>query len=132
VYANLFGGIEDCETCQAVIIQASSNNHAAIARAYRQFNPSTEIHYFDDNGQFCDPPAGSEIESGMFKKPDAITPEEPETETPPEVTDESETASAESGAEEDSAGSAEASAEADDAPEPEKSSKRGKSSTDKK
>lgn len=134
VYANLFGGVEDCETCQAVIIQSTVANHAVIARSYRQYNPATEIHYFDENGQFCDPPAGSELEAGLFKKPGSAQPTEPELEPeqPPEVNDAGETASAEPSTEEDPAGSTDAAAEANDSAESGKGGERGKSAADKK
>lgn len=61
IYAGLFSGRDDVEdTASAIAIQASSPKAHFITQCYRGTRPEVEIHYFDDEGEFCDAPADPE------------------------------------------------------------------------
>lgn len=70
VFANAFGDAADCVKCEAVIIQASANKAAKIAKFYQETFPETEIHFFDNDGEFCDAPESLAVDGAVaFKKP---------------------------------------------------------------
>lgn len=57
IYAAKFRDQRDVEEkCSAIAIQVTAPNALKIARIYKQEKPDIEVHYFDDEGNFCDPP----------------------------------------------------------------------------
>lgn len=57
VYAGNVRDEGDLESgANAIAIQKSSQKALLIGKLYRAHFPNTEIHYFDDNGEFCDAP----------------------------------------------------------------------------
>lgn len=70
VFANAFSDGADCVKCEAVIIQATANKAAKIAKCYQETFPETEIHFFDKDGEFCDAPESLAVDGAVaFKKP---------------------------------------------------------------
>jgi hypothetical protein len=57
VYANNFNDVGDCINAAAVAIQVTSGKVSTIADAYRKHLPETEVHFFNEEGDFVDGPA---------------------------------------------------------------------------
>jgi len=67
VYAGQFSGDAQVQKCEAIMVQEASGSADKIVEAYRRLLPETEIHFFNDEGEFedggpssIDPPADSE------------------------------------------------------------------------
>lgn len=54
VYAGGFRDAEQCVKCEAIIIQQSFGRTPMIVDAYRNRYPETEIHLYNDDGEFND------------------------------------------------------------------------------
>lgn len=68
VAAPHFKGLADCVKCEAILLQASYGKCKAIAATYAEHFPETEVHWWDDEGEFCDGP-DMQSEKVAFKKP---------------------------------------------------------------
>lgn len=71
-FAANFEGPIDCESCQAIAIQATAPKVHLITKSYQEHMPHVEIHYFDKDGQACE---GPQIEdTNRFVMPSLNTP----------------------------------------------------------
>lgn len=93
VFAGGFRGPEQCIKCEAIILQASFGRAATIVDAYRELWPETEVHLYNDEGEFDDEanPAGTDTsaEEGQVDPPLEIEPEEVPDDAKSEESDDS-------------------------------------------
>lgn len=92
VYASLFNGPEDCESCEAVAIQHDAPKVHLIAKSYKQTFPNTELHFFNDKGDFVDGP--NLEDTGRFEMPSLNKPKSEPVEPAPPTEEEREAAKA--------------------------------------
>lgn len=73
IYSGLFRGPEDCQACDAVIIEVGAPRVELIEKCYRAFNPNVEIHHVDSKGEFisADQPATAAANAGAAPAPAA-------------------------------------------------------------
>lgn len=76
VYAGGFRGPEQCVKCDAVIVQQSFGRTPMIVEAYQALHPDTEIHLYNDDGEFNDEAYTAPTDSSAEEAPVDPEPEE--------------------------------------------------------